>query len=99
MIIRFESRKPDRPEDPMLAPVKPGLPDIRKTPNVLHLLLSIVTAGAWVLVWIGHAIANGIANGAERRSYERAMERYRQETLAWQLRWKRDEGWVPQLPE
>ena len=34
----------------------------KKTSHVLHLLLSILTAGAWVIVWIICGLSNSIEN-------------------------------------
>lgn len=34
----------------------------KKTSHVLHLLLSIVTAGIWVLIWILVAVSNNSEN-------------------------------------
>lgn len=101
MNTRFEKRKPPRPADPLKPPARPRPPDIRKTPNVFHFVMCVLTAGMWVVLWAGHAIANGIANGAEQRRYDEAMARYKDEVLAWQLRWKKasDTDWVPQVPE
>ena len=34
----------------------------KKTSHILHLLLSIITAGIWVIIWILVAISNGSVN-------------------------------------
>lgn len=34
----------------------------KKTSHILHLLLSIVTAGLWVIVWVIVAISNSMEN-------------------------------------
>jgi uncharacterized membrane protein YvbJ len=34
----------------------------KKTSHVLHLLLSVITAGIWVIVWIIVALSNSIEN-------------------------------------
>ena len=34
----------------------------KKTSHVLHLVLSLITGGLWILIWICCAIANGSHN-------------------------------------
>lgn len=34
----------------------------KKTNHILHLLLSLITAGLWIPVWILVAVSNGLEN-------------------------------------
>lgn len=43
-----------------------------QTSHVLHLLLSVITAGIWIPVWLLIAISNGM----ERSTGERALKKY-----------------------
>lgn len=42
-----------------------------KTAHLLHLVLSVITAGLWVPVWILVAVSHGI----ERRKIDRKLEK------------------------
>ena len=42
----------------------------KKTSHVLHLLLSIVTAGLWAIVWIIVALSNSMENARIDRKIE-----------------------------
>jgi len=47
----------------------------RKTSHVLHLILSVITFGLWIPVWILVAISNAMHNGQmERRIRKEAKE-------------------------
>jgi len=59
-------------------PVRPELPRDVKPTHILHLLLTIITAGFWVLVWIV-VTANMAANNRARRA------RYRAGLAAWEI--------------
>lgn len=44
-----------------------------KTSHVLHLILSILTAGLWVFVWILCALSNGIENAKLDRQINKML--------------------------
>lgn len=46
----------------------------RKTNHILHLLLTIITGGLWVLVWILVSISNSSHNSSIERSIHRGMK-------------------------
>lgn len=43
----------------------------KKTSHILHLLLSILTGGLWIFIWIICALSNSIEN----RKIDRAIEK------------------------
>lgn len=45
----------------------------KKTSHILHLLLSIITGGLWVFIWILCALSNGIENGRIDRQIDRLI--------------------------
>ena len=44
-----------------------------KTSHILHLILSILTAGLWVFVWILCALSNGIENAKLDRQINKLL--------------------------
>lgn len=57
-------------------PVPPVEPVYVATNHVLHLLLSLVTCGAWLVVWPFVAIANSNANATKRRVFQAQVNQY-----------------------
>lgn len=47
--------------------------DKHKTSHLLHLVLSLITAGIWVPVWILVTLSNGV----ERRRLARKLRRFK----------------------
>ena len=45
-----------------------------RTSNVLHLLLSIITFGIWIPIWLLCALSNAMARGSDERAIRRALE-------------------------
>ena len=45
----------------------------KKTSHVLHLILSILTAGLWVFIWILCAVSNSIENARLDRKIDNFM--------------------------
>lgn len=45
----------------------------KKTSHVLHLILSILTAGLWVFIWILCAVSNSIENARLDRKIDKVM--------------------------
>lgn len=45
----------------------------RKTNHVLHLLLTIITGGLWIIVWILVSISNASHNSSIERSIRRGI--------------------------
>ncbi|HLU55795.1 MAG TPA: hypothetical protein VKZ81_10060 [Pseudonocardia sp.] len=67
-------------------PVRPEPPRPRQTNHILHLLLSILTAGFWLVIWgIAAQQTAGINHQAQLR-YREDLERWKLEYDAWQ-RW------------
>ncbi len=46
----------------------------KKTSHILHLILSVITAGAWIIVWIICALSNSIENAKIDRQINRIIE-------------------------
>ena len=46
----------------------------RKTNHILHLLLTIITGGLWVIVWILVAISNSSHNSSIERSIHKGIK-------------------------
>ena len=45
----------------------------KDTSHILHLILTICTAGAWVLIWILCALSNGIENAKLDRKINKLL--------------------------
>lgn len=60
-------------------PIQPVPPMYKQTNHALHLILSLITFGAWVFVWIGVAIANSMDNKNKKQWYEQALGYYAQQ--------------------
>lgn len=59
-------------------PIPPVAPVYTRTNHTLHLLLSLVTCGAWLAVWPFVAAGNAYSNARSRRLYEAARASYQQ---------------------
>lgn len=46
-----------------------------KTNHVLHLLLSIITVGFWIPVWLLVALSNGMERGKANRKMKRIIKK------------------------
>lgn len=57
-------------------PVPPVAPTYNQTNHTVHLVLSIVTCGAWLLVWPIVAVVNSQNNKSKRESYDQALAQY-----------------------
>lgn len=58
----------------MLPP--PAPPDYRQTAHTFHLIASLLTCGAWAVVWPVVWAVNVTSNGMKRRHYERQMRAF-----------------------
>lgn len=68
-------------------PVRPEPSRPRQTNHILHLLLSILTAGFWLVIWgIAAQQTAGINHQAQLR-YREDLERWKLEYDAWQRRY------------
>lgn len=54
--------------------------------HLVHLILTLITAGFWVVIWIIAGLNAAGANHQERQRYARELEAYRQEYDQWQQR-------------
>jgi hypothetical protein len=68
-------------------PVRPESPARQQTNHILHLLLSIVTAGFWIIIWAIAAQQTAALNHQAEREYREDLERWKQEYDAWQQRY------------
>jgi len=59
-----------------LVPIPPLEPQIQKMSHLLHLVLTLLTAGLWLLVWIPLAAGINRANEKERQRYARERAEY-----------------------
>lgn len=59
---------------PVITP--PQYPILEKPNHVLHLLLSVLTAGLWIIVWICCAVAVGGRNNDRIRWYNQQTAAY-----------------------
>lgn len=48
--------------------------DIKNNNHILHLLLSVITAGFWVPVWMLCCLSQGLRNRATRKEIRRLEE-------------------------
>jgi hypothetical protein len=66
-------------------PLPPPPLELLRTSHILHLLLSIVTAGLWVFAWAFLAITNDNENRRRRKAHAAAVEAHRQAHWAWTM--------------
>lgn len=71
------------------APVPPLPPTRKQVNHLLHLVLTILTAGAWlVMVWPWYALLVNGNNAASERRYQRAYADYHRQLQQWQMEQK-----------
>lgn len=58
------------------APIRPDKPDLHQPNHLLHLALSILTVGLWVIPWLLVALSAETANSRQQREYKLAMQQY-----------------------
>lgn len=63
--------------------------------HVLHLLLSVITLGFWLLIWGMAGMNASAANEQERKRYEAEKEQYARDYDAWQFRYHQAYGGPP----
>jgi hypothetical protein len=68
-------------------PARPEPPLPRQTNHILHLLLSIITAGFWLIIWAIAAQQTAGLNHQAEREYKEDLERWKQEYDAGQQRY------------
>ncbi|TWF94392.1 hypothetical protein [Saccharopolyspora dendranthemae] len=69
---------------PYAAPVPPPQPVDKQVNHLLHLVLTLLTCGAWVIVWALLALIVGAENSQKQRHFQEAMQRYSFELAAYQ---------------
>lgn len=65
-------------------PLAPVQPEIAHVNHLLHLVLSILTSGLWLIVWILLTINVKSENDRLQRRYRAAMRRYSAELAAYE---------------
>lgn len=60
-------------------PIPPIPPTYVSTNHVLHLILSLLTCGLWVLVWPCVHVVNTMGNSSKRKEYEEQLRNYQQQ--------------------
>jgi hypothetical protein len=90
------------PAEPEIDPNYVGPPPARPTPprdeqpmHVLHLLLTIITAGFWVLIWILVGVNTAANNRANRARYQEDLADWKIAYDEWQRRYHAMYGTVP----
>lgn len=68
-----------------LPPRPPPRPTPGRTNHILHLLLTLLSFGAWGIVWLFLAINQQTANRQAQERYERAANQYEIDYYNWQL--------------
>lgn len=63
--------------------------------HVVHLILSIFTAGFWLIIWAMAAMNVSARNEQERKRYERELRQYALAYEDWQRRFHYAYGYVP----
>lgn len=68
-------------------PVRPEPPRDEQPAHILHLLLSIITGGIWILVWVLIGVNTSANNRAQRDRYESDLADWRIAYDQWQRRY------------
>ena len=68
-------------------PIPPQPPRHHAPQHVVHLILSVLTAGFWLVIWGIAALNAQGANDQERKRYERELQEYATAYDEWQRRY------------
>lgn len=68
----------------MPPPVPPIQPTYSSCNHVLHLILSVLTLGFWLLIWPCVYIAVTVSNNSKRKQYEEDLKAYNRDYWQWQ---------------
>lgn len=77
-------------------PVPPREPRVHQPQHVVHLILSVLTCGFWLVIWGMAAMNASAANEQERKRYDDEMAKYHLDYDAWQRRYHQVYG-APQF--
>lgn len=78
---------------PTPPPMPPLEPHYQRTNHILHLILTVLTIGAWLPVWGLVYIINEVSNQGKRRHYDEARQQYNHAYWTWQ-----NNGGYPPMP-
>lgn len=76
-------------------PRPPREPEVHTASHVLHLLLSLITFGLWLPIWVIAAMNASGATAQDRRRYDDEMAAYIRDYDAWQRRHHEVYGVMP----
>jgi len=65
----------------MQVPVPPPRPLPKETMHLVHAILTVVTFGLWLPLWILNHVALRVGNEKRERAYARAMGQYEMDRL------------------
>jgi hypothetical protein len=100
--MRWREKWFPMPPEPEVDPSYVGPPPVRPEPprdeqpaHILHLLLSIITGGIWILVWVLVAVNTSSNNRANRNRYDGDLADWRVAYDKWQRRYHEVYGTPP----
>lgn len=73
-------------------PTPPREPVHHEPMHLVHLILSVLTAGFWLVIWLLAAMNASGANAQERQRFEREQREYEQRYDEWQRQYHRTYG-------
>ncbi|MFC7340566.1 hypothetical protein [Saccharopolyspora griseoalba] len=67
-------------------PIRPDKPDSRRPNHLLHLALTVLTAGLWLIPWFAISLTAEITTARQQREHEQALRQHAAELATYEHR-------------